>query len=82
MDEVVIKVWKWNDAPEKYKALSTHGGDEDYIVYVPEELVEEYHPFHDAVWWNEDESAWMAGWGWYHKPYRIDEGRVIIFAHA
>jgi hypothetical protein len=28
-------VWRFEDAPEPYRALSQHGGDEDWIIVVP-----------------------------------------------
>jgi hypothetical protein len=31
----MIRVWEWKDAPEEYKALSPHGGDEDWVALVP-----------------------------------------------
>jgi hypothetical protein len=31
-----ILVWSWFDAPEEFRALSTLGGDEDYVALVPE----------------------------------------------
>ncbi len=27
-----ILVWAWSDAPEEFRALSTHGGDEDWVI--------------------------------------------------
>lgn len=33
---VTIRVWKYEDAPEKYRSLSQHGGDEDWLAFVPE----------------------------------------------
>jgi len=33
-----IQVWRWQDAPESYRKLSPHGGDEDWVAYVPEAL--------------------------------------------
>lgn len=30
-----ILVWEFEDAPEEYKALSDHGGDEDWLALVP-----------------------------------------------
>ena len=30
-----IQVWFFEDAPDEYKSLSTCGGDEDYLAYVP-----------------------------------------------
>lgn len=28
-------VWAWTRAPQEYKDLSTHGGDEDWVLFVP-----------------------------------------------
>lgn len=30
-----ILVWRFEDAPEQLRALSPHGGDEDWLVEVP-----------------------------------------------
>lgn len=30
-----IKIWRWRDAPQAYRDLSEHGGDEDYVMLVP-----------------------------------------------
>lgn len=43
-----IKVWKWQDAPEEFKALSNHGGDEDWVAFVPDSMKDEY------IGWMED----------------------------
>lgn len=40
-----ILVWRWRDAPCTYKALSTHGGDEDWVAFVPESLRDVYIPW-------------------------------------
>lgn len=31
-----IKVWPFYDAPEEYRKLSPHGGDEDWLAFVPD----------------------------------------------
>jgi hypothetical protein len=36
-----IKIWRFYEAPEKYRKLSTNGGDEDWIAFVPFEMAEE-----------------------------------------
>jgi hypothetical protein len=36
-----IKVWRWKDAPKKYRALSRHGGDEGWVALVPKGLAAE-----------------------------------------
>jgi len=33
-----IHVWPFDEAPEEYRALSTSGGDEDWVALVPERL--------------------------------------------
>jgi hypothetical protein len=30
-----IQVWRWEDAPAEYRALSPHGGDEDWVARIP-----------------------------------------------
>jgi|NOAtaT_6_FD_contig_41_6823651_length_380_multi_1_in_0_out_0_1 hypothetical protein len=37
-----IKVFKWESAPNELKALSHHGGDEDWIALVPFVWANEY----------------------------------------
>jgi len=31
-----ILVWAWADAPDEYKQYSPHGGDEDWVAFIPE----------------------------------------------
>ena len=33
-----ILVWEWWEAPGELRALSLHGGDEDYVALVPENM--------------------------------------------
>ena len=45
----LIRVYRWQDAPDKYRALSNHGGDEDWVAIVPYELAEScYIPWLDV----------------------------------
>ncbi len=37
-----IKVWRFQDAPQEYRNLSPHGGDEDWLALVPAELADCY----------------------------------------
>jgi hypothetical protein len=30
-----MMIWRFQDAPAELQALSQHGGDEDYLAYVP-----------------------------------------------
>lgn len=71
-----IKVWFFEDAPENLRALSPHGGDEDWLALIPAALVERAQHI-----------AWMdpgSSFGVYdvsvHKRPNGDE--VRIGAHA
>ncbi len=33
-----IMVWRYSDAPDEYQRLSPHGGDEDWLAFVPSDL--------------------------------------------
>lgn len=33
-----IRVWRFYDAPEKFRKLSGHGGDEDWLALVPKDF--------------------------------------------
>lgn len=36
--EKMIKVWPFYDAPADYQALSQHGGDEDWLAFMPRSI--------------------------------------------
>lgn len=42
---VPIKVWRFSEAPPCLQALSTNGGDEDWLALVPNSLANEYIPW-------------------------------------
>ena len=42
MQDNAIMVWRYQDAPLKYRLLSTNGGDEDWIAFIPEEFEGEW----------------------------------------
>ena len=69
-----ILVWDFKDAPEEYRALSEHGGDEDWLALVPSNLAGEYIP-------------WLETGGPFGccsvSEHSLDDGRVVfIGAHA
>jgi hypothetical protein len=37
-----IRVWRFKDAPPELRALSQSGGDEDWLLLVPDGITEEY----------------------------------------
>lgn len=45
-----ISIWSFCDAPEEYRALSCHGGDEDFVTHIPAELVEDYREWTDEYY--------------------------------
>ena len=69
----MIKVWRFEDAPEKYKALSDHGGDEDWLAFVPETMKDRYIP------WMDDGSSFGCC---RVSEHTVDGGVVRIGAHG
>lgn len=69
----VIKVWRFEDAPKRYRDLSTNGGDEDWVAFVPAALANEY-------------IGWMDEGGPYGcfavKVYSVDGGEIRIGCHS
>ena len=47
MSDNFVKVWQFGDAPQEYRDLSTHGGDEDYVAFVPDALRDYWFMFLD-----------------------------------
>ena len=45
IDSVGIIVWRFSDAPEKFRKLSGHGGDEDWLALVPASYSRTYIPW-------------------------------------
>lgn len=80
-----IRIWPWDLAPEEFKKLSRHGGDEDWVIYVPETLRKA--DLVPAILWlplntDDDSIDWIKGFGW-SDVHRLDNGGyVIITAHA
>jgi hypothetical protein len=68
-----IRVWRWEDAPEKYRRLSEHGGDEDWVAFVPAALKDEW------IGWAEEGGPF----GYCSvSEHEVDGGRVLIGARA
>jgi hypothetical protein len=65
-----IKVWRFQDAPECYKMLSNSGGDEDWVVFVPDTLKGEY-------------IAWLEGTSFSYdkQEYAVTGGTIYIGEH-
>jgi len=67
-----ILVWKFYEAPKEFQALSKHGGDEDYLAYVPDGANYNYIP------WLEEGSFGVCD---IHST-KVEGGTVYIGAHA
>jgi hypothetical protein len=81
-----VMIWRWDDAPEEFRALSQINGGEESVIYVPPELIDED--------WYENTSVGLdflsffpkrgglhfAGddFGWYSLHDLPDGGRVAI----
>jgi hypothetical protein len=71
-----ILVWPFYDAPKEFRDLSPHGGDEDWLAFVPHAIAN-------------DESIYL-DWMSIGTPFGVcdvsqhdvEDGRVYIGAHA
>lgn len=71
-DRFAIVVWHFHDAPEELRALSRHGGDEDWIALVPAGV--------EAPAWADSGTAFGCC---DVSEHRLEDGRlVLIGAHA
>lgn len=69
----MITVWRFEDAPEAYRQLSTSGGDEDWIAFIPEAMKDRYIP------WTEEGSPFgCCG----VDEFSVDGGVIRIGSHA
>jgi hypothetical protein len=71
-----MKVWRFEDAPEELRRLSEHGGDEDWILFVPSDL------WDGEVWplWAAEGTPFGPCSVSHHRL--ADGSRVLIGAHA
>lgn len=67
-----IIVWRWEDAPKYLCEFSTHGGDEDGVVWIPSRLL-------PAPWWLE--RLWEV-YGNDQDFIQFNDGLLIIWAHG
>lgn len=68
-----IIVWRFQDAPPEYQALSENGGDEDWLAFLPETFSGE------SVGWMDAGSS--SGWG-VVSEHRVVGGVVRIGGHS
>jgi hypothetical protein len=69
-----ILIWRFHDAPEEYRNLSEHGGDEDWIAVLPAAMAGAWIP------WLESGSSFGCC---DVSEHPLPDGRkVLIGAHA
>lgn len=71
--ENIIKVWKFEDAPKEYRDLSTNGGDEGWIAFVPAAFAE------DWIGWLESGSSFGC---FCVDEHKVEGGVIRIGCHA
>jgi hypothetical protein len=68
-----ITVWEFHNAPREFQDLSPHGGDEDWVGYIPT----------DAVHWT---PMWMQSGSAFGccsvSEHDVEGGTVYIGAHS
>lgn len=78
-DDKTILVWQWDDAPEAYQELSEHGGDEDWVVFVPQAVLNDWAGDWLLPSWIGNGKYGPLGW---LEEHDIDGGKLFIGAHA
>jgi hypothetical protein len=71
MNKAII-VWRFEDAPLEYQRLSEEGGDEDWIVFIPDSLPGNLY------------ISWLDRICSYGEPpyYKVEGGGIYIGSHA
>jgi hypothetical protein len=69
-----ITVWRFQDAPPEYQALSHNGGDEDWLAFIPDGF-----PGGEPHWMGDSADR---GWCNITESYDVDGGHVVIGSHA
>lgn len=44
----MIRVWRFQDAPDNLRYLSSSGGDEDWLALIPIEMKDDYIPWMES----------------------------------
>lgn len=48
MLEDAVSFWEFYDAPKSYQGLSGFGGDEEWLIRIPEQFIGSLPPSHDG----------------------------------
>ena len=81
-----LQIWPFALAPPRYQVLSTHGGDEDWLLYCPAALLAAPWPWELGQALQpgtvlDGRRQYLGTWGW-AETYAVFGGVVVIFAHA
>jgi hypothetical protein len=68
-----IMVWNFYEAPQEYQAMSGHGGDEDWLAFVPHSMGDPW------IGWLESGTPFGVSEVTRHA---VDGGYIYIGAHA
>jgi hypothetical protein len=68
-----VRVWRFYDAPDAYRRLSTHGGDEDWVAWVPPSMATIWIP------WLTADAFVACDVSEYYLP---DGAKIVIGSHA
>lgn len=71
-----IKVWRFVEAPKHYQNLSDNGGDEDWIAFVPQHILDAEDGY--IGWLQEGTSYGCCA----VNEYVVDGGRIFIGCHS
>lgn len=77
METDYARIWRFEDAPEELQTLSAFGGDEDWVIFVPKQLLVGDDWW---AWWPTLAERLAVG----PEPQQIQtpDGLVFITAHA
>lgn len=74
---VAIQTWSWESAPEHYKRISRHNGNEVWVVAIPQAMAEGWiTPFESVL---HNKADYLPDWG-YADKHTISDYIILIFA--
>ena len=82
-----IDIWPFAQAPARYQQLSTHGGDEDYVLVFHDltEAVPLPYPLEEVAFAGERDAEvgrpYAEGWG-FLDCHTVGQDVVVLTAHA
>lgn len=81
MNKEGIVIWRWEDAPEEYKAICNHAGDEEWMLHCPASCLGKYYPLALESVISGDEDSYLSGFGHVNRCVLENGDIVVSFAH-